>query len=193
MAGDTYFSVDVETDGPIPGPYSMLAFGIAVAGTFDGVTFTAHDPAEDTFYRELRPTGSQIDLDALRASRLDRDHLLRAGDEPSRALLDAKEWIERLAANTKPVLVGYPVVFDWMFMHWYFVRFAGASPFGFSGALDMKTMYQQKARVGVADAGRDDLPAALRASRPHTHNALDDAIEQGEIFARLYEWRGGEA
>src|SRR6185312_13467330 len=66
----------------------------------------------------------------------------------------------------RPVLVGYPVVFDWMFLHWYFVRFCGGSPFGFSGALDMKTMYQQKARVPLERAGRDDLPAELRSSRP---------------------------
>ena len=192
MAGDTYFSVDTETDGPIPGPYSMLAFGIAIAGTFDGLHFAAHDPSENTFYRELRPTGNQVDTDALKASGLDRNHLLQKGEEPGRALLDAKEWIERLAFNTRPVLVGYPAVFDWMFMHWYFVTYTGGSPFGFSGALDMKTMYQQKARVGIEDAGRDDLPTALRSSWPHTHNALQDAIEQGEIFARLYEWPGGE-
>lgn len=29
---DLYFSADVETDGPIPGPYSMLSFGIVFAG-----------------------------------------------------------------------------------------------------------------------------------------------------------------
>ena len=32
---EIYISTDVETDGPIPGRYSMLAFGLAVAGTFD--------------------------------------------------------------------------------------------------------------------------------------------------------------
>jgi hypothetical protein len=87
-------------------------------------------------------------------------------------------------------MVGYPIVFDWMFMHWYLVRYLGRSPFGFSGALDMKTIYQQKARVRLDRAGRDDLPAALRSSRAHTHNACDDAIEQAEIFARLFEWPG---
>jgi hypothetical protein len=79
-------------------------------------------------------------------------------------------------------------VFDWMFMHWYFVRFLGRSPFGFSGALDMKTMYQQKARVPLDRGGRNDLPPELRSSREHTHNARDDAIEQAEIFARLVDW-----
>jgi len=36
---DVYFSADVETDGPIPGPYSMLSFALVYAGTFDGSTF----------------------------------------------------------------------------------------------------------------------------------------------------------
>ena len=51
---DLYFSADVETDGPIPGPYSMLSFGIAVAGSFDGQTFR-RPGRRATFYRELRP------------------------------------------------------------------------------------------------------------------------------------------
>jgi hypothetical protein len=31
---DAYFSADVETDGPIPGPFSMLSFAIVYAGSF---------------------------------------------------------------------------------------------------------------------------------------------------------------
>jgi hypothetical protein len=33
---DIYISGDIEADGPIPGRYSMLSFGLAVAATFDG-------------------------------------------------------------------------------------------------------------------------------------------------------------
>jgi hypothetical protein len=36
---DSYFSADVETDGPIPGPYSMLSFALVYAGSFDGRKF----------------------------------------------------------------------------------------------------------------------------------------------------------
>ena len=35
MSEEVYFSTDVETDGPIPGPHSMLSFGSA-AYTADG-------------------------------------------------------------------------------------------------------------------------------------------------------------
>ncbi|HEX4116419.1 MAG TPA: 3'-5' exoribonuclease [Solirubrobacteraceae bacterium] len=195
MVPDIYISADIEADGPIPGEFSMLAFGLAVAATFDGEAFTSHAPSEQTLYRELKPIAARFEPAALKAARLDRAALARDGVEPEAAMRDAVDWItaqaER-AGGARPVLVGYPVVFDWMFLHWYFVRFVGESPFGFSGALDIKTMYHQKARVIMDDAGRNDLPAELQASHPHTHNALDDAIEQAEIFNRLWQWPGGD-
>jgi hypothetical protein len=102
----------------------------------------------------------------------------------------ALTWVVEQTSQARPVLVGYPIVFDWMFLYWYFVHFVGQSPFGFSSALDMKTIYQQKAGVTIDAAGRDDLPTFLRSSRRHTHNALDDAIEQADIFGRLVVWGG---
>ena len=189
-AKDIYISADIEADGPIPGRYSMLAFGLAVAGTYDGATFEPRDSAADTFYRELKPISDEFDAAALKVSGLDRAMLAREGADPVAAMQEAAEWVQAQTAGARPVMFGYPVVFDWMFIHWYFMRFVGESPFGFSGALDMKTMYQQKARVTLDLAGRSDLPPELASSRRHTHNALDDAIEQAEIFNRLFTWKG---
>ncbi len=193
MASDVYISADIEADGPIPGTYSMLSFGLAVAGRFDGTRFEALDPRSATIYRELKPITDSYDEDALAAARLDRDALQADGADPEDAMRDATAWVQRQATDARPVFVGYPVVFDWMFIHWYFVRFTGQSPFGFSSALDMKTIYQQKAGVTIDQAGRDDLPPELRSAREHTHNALDDAIEQAEIFNALFVWPGGGA
>lgn len=190
--GDIYISGDVEADGPIPGKYSMLSFGLAVAARFDGTTLDLQEPGAETFYRELKPISDEFDAAALAAAGLDREALSRDGDDPAAAMRTAAEWVGRQAGEARPVLVGYPIVFDWMFIHWYFVRFTGESPFGFSSALDMKTIYQQKARVTIDQAGRDDLPPELRSAREHTHNALDDAIEQAEIFNRLFAWEGGD-
>jgi len=187
---DVYVSVDVEADGPIPGRYSMLAFGFALAATFDGATFAPLNPAKTTFYRELKPISPDFDPAALKISGLDRDSLSREGADPTAAMRDAAEWLHAHSSGARPVMVGYPAVFDWMFIHWYFVRFIGESPFGFSGALDIKTMYQQKARVTLDLAGRSDLPPKLASSQRHTHNALDDAVEQAEIFNRLFVWDG---
>jgi hypothetical protein len=192
VTADLYISGDVEADGPIPGRYSMLAVGLAVAGRFDGHQFERRDPEADTFYAELRPISDHWDPEALKVARLDRRKLLKGGAPPARAMNDAAAWVQKVAAGDRPVLVGFPAVFDWMFLYWYFITFAdGGSPFEFSAAVDMKTMFQQKAKVVTSAASLDKLPAFLRSGRPHTHNALDDAVQQADIFVKLFEWDGG--
>lgn len=186
---DLYISADIEADGPIPGPYSMLSFGLVIAGRFDGAAFEVRDLEEQTFYRELRPISNEFDSKALQVSDLDRDELLRDGKEPVEAMTDAAAWVREQSADDRAVLVAFPASFDWLFLYWYFVRYAKkGSPFDFSSCLDMKTIFQQRAGVVLDRAGLGDLPPALKSDRPHTHNALDDAIEQGEIFQRLWAW-----
>jgi hypothetical protein len=188
---DLYISADVEADGPIPGDYSMLSFGLTVAGRFDGERFEVADPTQRTFYAELRPISEQWVPEALQVSGLDRDKLATDGRDPHEAMDDAGAWVREQAGSDRPVLVGYPLVFDWMFLYWYFMRYAAqGSPFGFSSALDMKTMYQQKARVVLARASKRSMPLAIRGDAPHPHHALDDAIEQAGLFARLFQWEG---
>ena len=88
--------------------------------------------------------------------------------------------------------VGYPAVFDWSWLYWYFTRFSDhGSPFGFSGCLDIKTMLAVKAKAPLSRANKAHLPAHLSPHAKHTHNALDDAVEQGELFVRLFQWNGG--
>ena len=36
-------------------------------------------------------------------------------------------------------------------------------------------------------SGKSAMPDSLRPVEPHTHNALDDAVEQGELFANLMD------
>src|ERR1700754_3706723 len=65
---DLYFSADVETDGPIPGPYSILSFAIVCAGTFDGKKFVRPTNYDRVFYRELRPISDAFQEDALKVN-----------------------------------------------------------------------------------------------------------------------------
>ena len=51
---ELYIATDVEADGPIPGPYSMLSFGMAVVGRPDL-----------RFYTEVRPISEQFVPEAL--------------------------------------------------------------------------------------------------------------------------------
>ena len=188
---DVYFSADVETDGPIPGPYSMLSFAIVYAGTFDGDKFRAPEAYDQRFYRELRPISDEYQADALRVNGLDREKLVREGVEPKQAMNEAAEWIAAIAGPGCPALVAYPLSFDWSWLYWYFVRFCDqGSPFNHSRCFDMKTAFAVKAHLPVSAASRSNLDPALRSQRVHTHHAMDDAIEQAEIFAKIFQWEG---
>lgn len=186
---DLYFSADVETDGPVPGAYSLLSFGIAVVGRYDGERFERFDPRERSLYREIRPISEEFDTQALAVNGLDRDRLLREGMDPRQAMSEAGAWIREVSGGHRAVLVAYPVAYDWAFLYWYFGRFAAeGSPFGHSSCLDIRTQYLTLAGTVFDRSGKSAMPEFLRPRSPHTHNALDDAVEQGELFANLMEW-----
>jgi DNA polymerase III epsilon subunit-like protein len=186
---DLYISADVESDGPVPGPFSLLSFGLAVVGSYDGRRFERHPSREQTFYREVRPISEEYEPEALAVNGLDRERLLREGTAPEQAMAEASDWVVSVSAGHRPVLVAYPVAFDWSFLYWYFERFAPAgSPFGHSSCLDIRTLYQAIAGTVFDRSGKDAMPKFLRPSEPHTHDALDDAVEQGELFANLMQW-----
>ncbi|MFD9318650.1 exonuclease domain-containing protein [Streptomyces sp. NPDC060053] len=185
-----YISVDVEADGPIPGPYSLLSLGAAVAGRQDADGFTATDPTRHTFYRELRPISDEFVPEALAVSGLDRERLAEEGLEPALALAQFTGWVREVSADAQPVMCGYPASYDWTFLYWYLIRFTGESPFGHSGCLDMKTLYATKAGLPLRAVAKRTMPAHLLSRRPHTHHALDDAVEQAELLANLMAWPG---
>lgn len=176
---EIYVSTDIETDGPIPGPNSMLSFGSAAFlpdGTLVG-TFTANletldgaspDPKTEAWWKS-QPA-------AWEACRTD----LR---QPEDAMEDYVQWVRSLPGN--PVFVAFPAGFDFLFMYWYMVRFTGSSPFSFS-ALDGKTYAMALLKRGYRESTKRNYPEAwFPKSKKHTHVALDDAIEQGEIFCRM--------
>jgi len=188
---DVYFSADVETDGPIPGPFSMLSFAIVLAGTFDGVEFRRPSSYSHSIYKELKPISDLYEPEALRVNGLDRERLLRTGEDPEVAMQEASCWVRSLAGSAQPVLVAYPLSFDWTWLYWYFVRYArDGSPFDYSKCFDIKTALAVKARIPVSEAGRSRIHPSLRTQRPHTHNALDDAVAQADLFANIFQWEG---
>jgi hypothetical protein len=189
LAVDAYFSADVETDGPIPGPFSILSFGLVYAGTFDGQLFTRPQNYDQTFYRELKPISEDFQPEALRVNGLDRNRLLKEGKNPKSAMTEASRWILDVAGTARPVLVAYPLSFDWSWLYWYFIRFsADGSPFNHSLCFDIKTAFAVKAGIPIAEAGKSKLLPSLRPRSRHTHHALEDAVEQAEIFANIFQW-----
>jgi hypothetical protein len=188
---DFYFSADVETDGPIPGPFSMLSFALVYAGSFDGRRFERPQNYDQRFYKELRPISNQFQEEALKVNGLDRDRLCREGQLPEKIMTEASQWVKAICAGHNPVLVAYPLSFDWSWLYWYFIRYSDeGSPFGYSRCFDIKTALSVKGRIPISLAGRARLDSSLGSNLAHTHHAIGDAIEQAEIFANIFEWEG---
>ncbi|MFG1709537.1 hypothetical protein ACFLIM_40775 [Nonomuraea sp. M3C6] len=101
----------------------MISLGMAVAGR-----------ADLTFYTELRPISDEFVPAALAVSGLDRDRLLREAPAPEEAMAAAARWVDGLRKIGRPVFLAAPAVWDGMFVHWYFIRFTGKSPFGATGS-----------------------------------------------------------
>lgn len=174
---ETYISTDIETDGPIPGPNSMLSFGSAAFR--DGImisTFSANletlpgakpDPRTDAFWKD--------NAEAYAATRIDPL-------EPAVAMKRYVQWVKQLPGS--PVFVAYPAGFDFLFMYWYMMKFAGESPFSFS-ALDMKTYAMAILGCRYRESTKRRFPRRWFSNKKHSHVALDDAIEQGEMFCKM--------
>lgn len=188
---DAYFSADVETDGPIPGPFSILSFALVYAGSFDGMHFERPVNYSCRFYRELKPISDVFEPEALRVNGLDRARLCLEGEKPEIVMTEAYRWVRKVAGSEKPVLVAYPLSFDWTWLYWYFIRFSKeGSPFDYSRCFDIKTAVAVKAGIPISEASRSRLHPSLRSHHAHTHHALDDATEQAEIFANVFLWEG---
>lgn len=175
---EIYVSTDVEVDGPIPGPHSMLSFGSAA--------YLADKTLLSTFTVNLEPLpGAAGHPDTLAWWDKHPEAWAAARSDPrppQQAIAHYANWLEELPGQ--PVFVGYPAAFDFMFVYWYLMRFAGRSPFSFS-ALDIKTMAMVMLRRDYRRSTKSAMPRRWFDDLPHSHVALDDAIEQGALFCNM--------
>src|SRR5437867_7741609 len=95
---------------------------------------------------------------------------------------DYLAWLKQLPG--RPVFVAYPAAFDFLFVYWYLIRFAGESPFSHS-ALDIKSYAMAMLKRGYRESVKRNMPRQWFDPAPHTHRALDDAIEQGALFCNM--------
>ena len=182
---EIYISTDVETDGPIPGPHSMLSFGSAA--------YLADKTLVSTFAANLETLeGAQAHPDTAAWWKTQPDAWAACRTDlqsPEIAMRRYVDWLRGLPG--KPVFVAYPAGFDFLFVYWYLIRFAGESPFSHS-ALDMKSYAMAVLRKDYRDSTKRNMPKDWFDDFPHTHVALDDAIEQGALFCNMLRHNTGK-
>ncbi len=161
----------------------MLSFGMAA--------FTIDKQLVGTFTRNLELLdGAGLDERTMNWWALpennDAYHKSRENPVPPRvAMLECKEWLESMRRFGRPIICGAPSGFDFTFIYYYFQRELGETPVGFA-SLDLRTyaaavMKRQYRQVGK----RQYPPEWTEEGLPHTHVALDDAVEQGCILINM--------
>lgn len=168
-----YVVVDIETDGPVPGLYSMLSIG-AVA--------TTENEEISTFYRTLDPlkdAAQHPDTMKWWESQQGAWKEVTRNTQPAEKVIeDFCMWLESL--EKKPIFVAHPVGFDYTFVSWYLWKFAQKNPFtygqGASLALDLSSFISGKFDRTLLQSRRTTLPDWMKEGVPqHSHNALEDA------------------
>lgn len=182
---EMYFSIDVETDGPCPGISSMLSLGCAAL---------VGDEIVGKFSANLAQIEGAAPNAATAAWWLDQPEAWKAATENQRPAGDVMgefaAWVEATShgAGLKPVCVAYPAGFDFTFVYWYLMRYNGSSPFGFS-CLDMKTYAACILGQPFRFTSKKQMPQEwFKGLPPHTHLAIDDAVEQALMFANMRKW-----
>jgi ribonuclease T len=179
-----YISVDIEASGPIPGEYSLLSIGACIVGQ--------EDEKLSRFYVELKPISDNFVQEALDVTGFSMEHLKQNGTDPLDAMKQFDSWLNTITngGKSKPVFVAYPVGFDWSFVNYYFHKYLKFNPFGISG-IDVKSVWLGKTNQKWHKISKQSILRALKITDlEHTHNALDDAVEQSRIFKGILEYCG---
>ena len=159
------YVIDCESDGPIPGEYSMVCFGaVKVEPTL-----------KKTFYGKIRPISDIWQPDALAISGFSREEHLTF-DEPEKVMKDFAEWIKETSID-KPIFISDNNGYDFAFVNYYFHKFYGSNPFGWSSR-----------RIGDLYCGmKMDSRASWKHLRKtkHDHNPINDAMSNAEALLEI--------
>lgn len=157
--------VDVESDGPIPGDYSMISFGAVIV----------EQGLEKTFYGQLKPISEKWIPEALAVSGFNREETLEF-DDPKVVMEKFSKWLNE-NCKTRPLFFSDNNGFDWQFINWYFIHFLDNNPFGFSST-NLGSLYKGL----VKDTFKNFKH--LRKTK-HTHNPVDDAMGNAEALLHM--------
>src|SRR4029079_4520362 len=163
----SYVMVDVESDGPIPGDYSMICFGAIIV----------EPELKRTFYGKLKPISELFLPDALAVSGFSREECL-AFDDPKSVMEAFCEWLTSNCQG-RMMFISDNNGFDWQFINWYFHHFLGDNPFGFSST-NLGSLYKGLAKDTFVNFKH------LRKTK-HTHHPVDDARGNAEALLTMAE------
>lgn len=187
----TWFCVDIECNGPVPGLYDMVSLAaVVVAPGADGRL-----ALQERGSWELAPVAPRFDPRAAAIHGLDQDRLEAEGLSRAEFCAALAAWVAaHTRPGTQPAFVGHNAPFDWSFVAWTFAEQGLDNPFGYK-ALCTKALATGALGIHWLDSGKEtlagllDLPAEDLTQK---HRADYDAEYQAQILVALLE-RGSAA
>ncbi|WP_026210703.1 3'-5' exoribonuclease domain-containing protein [Flexithrix dorotheae] len=161
----SYIMVDIESDGPIPGIYSMVSFGAVVV----------EESLQKTFFAQLKPISENWIEEALQVSGYSRKECMDF-EEPKQVMENFENWIMENSKG-KHIFISDNNGFDWMFVCWYFHKFLKRNPFGFSSQ-NLGSLYKGMEKDVFKNFKH------LRKTK-HTHHPVDDARGNAEALLAM--------
>ena len=163
----SYIVVDVESDGPIIGQHSMVCFGAVLINPDGSIT--------KTFKGFTAPISNDYIPDALAVSGFTREQH-ECFFEPT---IDMERFALWLKENSKgrPILLSDNNGYDASWINYYFMRFTGSNPFGWSSR-----------RIGDMFCGfYKDAQYQWKKHRitKHDHDPVNDARGNAEALVYL--------
>ncbi|WP_349934845.1 3'-5' exonuclease [Acetobacter sp. A11-2] len=172
---EVFISVDIETAGPLVGEHSMLTVGACLV----------YQP-EVSFSVMLKPISEKSVASALEVTGLTLEKAAKEGLLPADAMSKFGIWIDKnLPEGGVPVFVGLNAPFDWGFINYYFLKYLGNNPFGFT-ALDIKALFMGVIGCSWYDTRSSAIDKVVHPTQKGDHDALHDARYQAELFRLIY-------
>ena len=183
----TWFCIDIEANGPVPGLYDMVSLGATVV--FRGAAGALHLGVD--FYMELKPVAPRFDARAAAIHGLDQERLAAEGRTRSDAATALAAWVaQETREGTEPCFVGHNAPFDWSHVAYLYAEQDRPNPFGYK-ALDTKALSAGVLGLHWLDTSKEVLFERLGLppeDSTQKHRADYDARVQAELLRALLNY-----
>ena len=180
----TWFCIDIEANGPVPGLYDMVSLGATVVIDEQNGSRSIGE----SFYMELKPCAPRFDARAAAIHGLDQDQLRENGLSRKDAAEALADWVKtQTKEGTEPVFVGHNAPFDWSHIAYMYAEQNMPNPFGYKG-LDTKAFSAGVLNLHWLDTGKEVLFERLglpEEDKSQKHRADYDARVQAELLLAL--------
>lgn len=114
--------------------------------------------------------------------------------DPKDGMIMIRDWIIKISAGKKPVMIAYPTIYDGSLLYHYWFVFLGRMSGGLKCPLfdiiDIRSYASGKLQIPYTESLKAKaLKQFVPQDKPHTHTGLDDAEEQMHLYFNIRDFK----